>query len=226
MKKIVISLGGSLFAKEEMDLGYLKKFRELIVENSKKYKFYIVTGGGNMCRIYQGYAKKLSKASSDDLDWIGIAVTRTNAMVFKSMFGKLADSEIFLTPSEAAKSKARVVVGGGWKPGWSTDYVAVEIAKLVKADAVINLSNIDYICDKDPNRYKDAKPYKEMTWGDLKALVGSKWIPGLNMPFDPIACKLAEKEGLTVVILNGKKLKNISKFFSNQQFLGTTVEGK
>ncbi|MBT4723076.1 UMP kinase [Candidatus Falkowbacteria bacterium] len=224
MKKIVISLGGSLFAKEKMDFAYLKKFKKLILDNSKNYKFYIVTGGGNQCRIYQGYAKKLSKAASDDLDWVGIQVTRLNAMVVKSMFGKLSDKETFLTPQEAAKSKSKIVVGGGWKPGWSTDYVAVYIARLIKADKVINLSNVDYICDKDPNRYSDVKAYEKMSWKELRKLVGNKWTPGLNMPFDPIACKLAEKEKLTVVILNGKKLNNINKFFLGQPFQGTTIK--
>lgn len=224
MKKIVISLGGSLFAKEKTDIAYLKKFQKLILSNIKNHKFYIVTGGGNQCRIYQGYAKKLSKASSEDLDWIGIQVTRLNAMVVKSMFGKYSDKEIFLTPQEAVKSKSKIVVGGGWKPGWSTDYVAVYIAKLIKADTVLNLSNVDYICDKDPNKYKDAKAYEKMSWKELRSLVGSRWTPGLNMPFDPIACKLAEKEKLTVVILNGKKLNNINKFFLDQPFQGTTIK--
>ena len=207
-----------------MDFAYLKKFKKLILDNSKNYKFYIVTGGGNQCRIYQGYAKKLSKAASDDLDWVGIQVTRLNAMVVKSMFGKLSDKETFLTPQEAAKSKSKIVVGGGWKPGWSTDYVAVYIARLIKADKVINLSNVDYICDKDPNRYSDVKAYEKMSWKELRKLVGNKWTPGLNMPFDPIACKLAEKEKLTVVILNGKKLNNINKFFLGQPFQGTTIK--
>jgi uridylate kinase len=223
--KIVISLGGSLFAKEEMDIAYLKKFQKLILSHVKSHKFYIVTGGGNQCRIYQGYARELSKASSDDLDWTGIQVTRLNAIVVKSMFGKIANEEIFLTPQDASKSKSKIVVGGGWKPGWSTDYVAVYIARLIKADTVINLSNVDYICDKDPNQYKDAKPYEEMSWKELRSLVGNRWTPGLNMPFDPIACKLAEKEKLTVVILNGKKLNNINKFFSDKPFVGTTVNG-
>jgi len=46
------------------------------------------------------------------------------------------------------------------KPGQSSDSHAIEHAKKYHAKTVINLSNIDYVYDKNPNKYKDAKPLK------------------------------------------------------------------
>jgi len=35
-------------------------------------------------------------------------------------------------------------------------------------------------------------------------MAGDQWIPGMNLPFDPIASKLADELGVTVKILNGR----------------------
>ena len=48
---IVISLGGSLIVPEEIDVEFLKKFRDLILAQVEKgKKFVIITGGGKTCR--------------------------------------------------------------------------------------------------------------------------------------------------------------------------------
>ena len=88
---------------------------------------------------------------------------------------------------------------------------------------MINLSNIDWVYDKDPKKYKDAKPIKKLTWDKMKELVGSKWVPGSNIPFDPIAVSLASKLGLTVVITNGQDLKNVEKIIEGREFRGTVI---
>jgi ubiquinone/menaquinone biosynthesis C-methylase UbiE len=116
-----------------------------------------------------------------------------------------------------------VVVGAGWKPGWSSDYDAVLLAQDYGAQLIINLSNIDWVYDKDPNKYPDAKPIKKMTWEEMKKLVGDKWVPGMNAPFDPIAAQLAEKLNLTVVVANGKDFKNLEKIVSGEAFNGTVI---
>ena len=52
------------------------------------------------------------------------------------------------------------MVAAGWHPGWSTDFVATILAERLQAKTILNLSNIDYVYDKDPNKYKDAKKIK------------------------------------------------------------------
>ena len=117
-----------------------------------------------------------------------------------------------------------MVVGGGWKPGWSTDYVAVVLGKQLGAKRIINLSNVDYAYDKDPNKYSDAKPIKKMTWDELTGLVGTDWKPGMNSPFDPVACKLAKDIKLKVIICNGHDLDNVGKILDGKEFTGTVIE--
>ena len=63
--------------------------------------------------------------------------------------------------------KEKILVAGGWKPGWSTDYVAVRIAQRLGVRQVINLSNTDYVYDKDPKLHTDARPLKGLGWEEF-----------------------------------------------------------
>jgi uridylate kinase len=62
-----------------------------------------------------------------------------------------------------------------------------------------------------------------VTWDYFASIVGDKWTPGLNMPFDPIATKKASGLGLKVIILNGKNIPNLQKAMDNQPFVGTMI---
>ena len=116
-----------------------------------------------------------------------------------------------------------IVVGGGWKPGWSTDYCAASLARLYGIRRVINLSNITQVYDKDPAKFKDAKPLKRVSWQAFFKLVGDKWVPGLNAPFDPIASRLAAENGMEVVVCAGKDLKNLERVLLGEKFVGTVI---
>lgn len=224
-KTIVMSLGGSLIAPEKIDLSFLKKFKAVILKFVKKgNRVVIICGGGNTARQYQGAAKKLnSKVSDRDLDWVGIAATRLNGELVSSIFGDLAYESILNDPTKKVTTKKNIIVGAGWLPGHSSDIDAVQAAKAFGAKTVMNLSNITYVCDKDPNKFKDAKPKKEMTWPEFRKIVGNKWIPGAHVPFDPVASKLAQKYRMELVVMKGSNLVNLEKFLSDKKFIGTVI---
>lgn len=54
-------------------------------------------------------------------------------------------------------------------------------------------------------------------------LFPNEWIPGRNIPFDPIASCEAQNSGLEVVILNGKDLNNLRNYLDNKPFKGTII---
>ena len=62
-----------------------------------------------------------------------------------------------------------------------------------------------------------------MALGRLSRTVGDKWIPGMNLPFDPIAAKLAAEIKLKVIILDGKNLKNMKNVLEKKKFIGTII---
>lgn len=206
---IVISLGGSLIIPDEIDVDFLIKFKAVISVQTKKGKeFLITTGGGKICRKYQDVAKIISNPTDVELDLIGIKALNLNSELVKVLF----------------KDDDKVKIFGAEKPGSSTDLGAVMLAKQNNAKKVINLSNIDYAYDKDPNKYSDAKKIENVSWAEYRKIIPSEWNPGLSTPFDPIASKIAEEENLEVVILNGKNIENLEKCLNGQVFIGTVIK--
>lgn len=219
---IIISLGGSLVAPGEIDVGFLKNFKHCLEKYLPTKRFFILVGGGKFARFYQNALLEFG-AKSNDRDWIGISATRLNAEVLKQVFSGKAYPKIILDPNIKVKTNKDIIIGGGYKPGWSTDYVAVLIAKNYNVKTIINLSNVDYVYDKNPSDYPDAKPLKEIDWKTFTMIVGDKWSPGLSMPFDPRASKLAAKLKLQVAMINGKNLERLEDFINNKPFIGTVI---
>ena len=223
MPTIIISLGGSVIIPEKLDVQFIKEFKELILEYvNKGYKFVIYCGGGKLAREYQSSAKRLSNITEEDLDWLGIYTTLLNAYFLKSSFGDYANKEIITNPTKKIIFSKPISIAGGWKPGWSTDYDAVLVAKQLNINKIINVSNVNYIYDKDPKKFKSAKPIKKISWRELINLFSSEWKPGLNLPFDPIACKEAERSKIMVILI-GKDINNLRNTIEDKDFNGSIV---
>jgi uridylate kinase len=220
-KTVVISLGGSIIVPETVDVAFLKRFKG-IIESLADERFIIICGGGKVCRNYQQAARETAAVTNSDLDWIGIAATRLNAELVRSIFGTKALSKVIHDPNEKIEPSKRVIIGAGFEPGSSTDLRAVQLAKRFDAVRVINMSNIDYVYSADPKKDPDAKKLTAISWSDFQLLVGDKWDPGLNMPFDPIASKEAGRIGLEVIIV-GNDVNNLERLLKGEDFEGTTI---
>ncbi|MCX6751434.1 MAG: UMP kinase [Candidatus Nomurabacteria bacterium] len=209
METIIISLGGSLIIPEEIDVDFLKDFKKLILSQVEKGKrFFIVVGGGKICRKYQAVAKELSNPTPVDLDMIGIKALNLNAELVRILF----------------KESKNVGVYGAENPGNSTDFVAVSLAKKNNTKKVINLSNTDYVYDSDPKMNPNAKKFEQISWPEYRAIIPKEWNPGLNSPFDPVASEMAQKEGMEVIIMNGKPIGNLANYLNGEKFQGTVIK--
>ena len=220
-KTAVISLGGSIIVPDQVDGSFLKKFREIILSLQSE-RFIVICGGGRVCRNYQNAARDLATVSNEDLDWIGIAATRLNAELVRSIFGDEAHRKVIHDPDEEINREKRIIIGAGFQPGSSTDLRAVQLAKRFGASRVINMSNIDYVYSADPKKDPAAEKLEEISWPEFRKLVGDEWDPGLNMPFDPIASKEAQKEALQVIII-GNDIRNLERLLRSESFQGTTI---
>jgi uridylate kinase len=221
----VLSVGGSIVVpKEGIDTAFLTAFRSLIQRHvSRGHRFIIVVGGGATARTYQKAANKIVDLNSEDVDWLGIHATRLNGHLLRAVFRDIALHRVVKDPTRHLTWNRPVLIAAGWKPGWSTDYVAVRLAKKFGARTVHNLSNIDYVYDKDPNMHEDAKRQTAMTWSAFRHMVGNVWSPGANAPFDPIASRLADQWKMRVMILNGTKLSNLNACLLGKSWKGTVI---
>jgi uridylate kinase len=222
----VMSLGGSLIVPSSIDSNFLAEFRKFVYDCVKKgWRLVIVTGGGATARAYRDAGNKvIKKMPVDDLDWLGIHSTRLNAHLLLTLMRDIAHPRIITNPYEPEPSKFPVIIGAGHRPGYSSDYDAVELAKQYNAELVFNLSNIDYVYDKNPKEHRNAKPIQNISWKKFRKIVGNKWDPGLNAPFDPIASKLADKYKMEVRVLNGSDFKNLKLALEGQPFKGTIIK--
>jgi uridylate kinase len=222
---VVVSVGGSLIVPDEIDTTFLTSFRELILKKiGDDLSFFIITGGGRTARRYQDAAHAVrGDLDREDLDWLGIHSTRLNAHLMRSLFSEQAQARIVKNPTRRVADRSQVIIGAGWKPGWSTDYCAVLAAKKLGAKKLVNLSNIDYVYTKDPKKFTDAVKIETSTWADFRKLIPDHWDPGLSSPFDPIAAKEAELLGLEVAVINGKKLGEFENYLSGKPFAGTII---
>ncbi len=223
-KTIILSLGGSLIFPGDLDKKFLSIFKKTIEKYIKRnYKFAIICGGGKLARNFQEVASKSKKLSNKELDWLGIYATKINAHILKAMFAYNAENFIISNPNQKIKFKKKIVIASGWLPGWSTDYDAVLLAKNLGVNEVMNMSNIDYLYDKDPRKFKDAKKIIKISWQNYRKLIGAKWKAGMNVPFDPVASKEAEKSDIKVYVV-GKNLRNFENLLNGKKFKGTIIK--
>lgn len=225
----ILSLGGSLVVPNGgIDIQFLKTFNDFIRKqiSEKNRRFFLVVGGGATTRRYQEAAEAVvgHRITDEDLDWIGIHTTRLNAHMIRVIFRDIAHQHVIKHYEIIRKADEPVVVAAGWKPGWSTDYDAITLCQDYGIKSAINMTNVDQVYDKDPNKYPDAKPLISVSWKEYTVMAGDKWVPGMNLPFDPIASKLAMDLGVTVKILNGKNLENLALALDGKEFKGTTIQ--
>ena len=224
----VLSLGGSLVVPNGgIDIQFLTDFNAFIRNqiSSKKRRFFITVGGGATTRHYQQAAQAVRKQQVDnvDVDWLGLHATRLNAQLIRTIFRDIADQRVIKHYEIILKIDKPVAIAAGWKPGWSTDYCAVTLCQDYDITQVINLTNIDHVYSSDPRKDPKAKPIIDVSWKKYRSMVGDRWLPGMNTPFDPIASKLAQGLGVTVKILNGKNLDNLGLAIDGKPFAGTTI---
>jgi uridylate kinase len=224
----ILKLGGSLIVPAKgIATDYLRQFQLFIRTQvaERQRRFFIFVGGGQVARQYRdaGRAIVSHTLTDEDLDWLGIHATRLNAHLLRTVLRDLAHPAIITDYSIIQKPEKSVVIAAGWKPGWSTDYPAAILAQDYRVKTIFKLSNTDYIYDRDPMLYPEARPFQHLSWQDYRSMIEERWSPGSHAPFDPIAAKLASELNLTVCYLNGIQLDRLEQALDGEPFIGTTI---
>ncbi|MBR9679301.1 MAG: UMP kinase [Nanoarchaeota archaeon] len=211
--KIVVSLGGSAFVKNEIDVEFLKELKQLLEKNTNN--FCIITGGGKIARYYSEAGRKLG-ITENEQHTLGRDVTLINAQLLAY---HLNTEYYYDSPSNITRKwKKQTIITGGYTPGWNTDVGASMIASITNS-TMINITNVPYVYDKDP-KLPGAKPIKKMGWERMKQIVGLTFTPGQNSPLHPIAVKTCAENKITLLVMN---VKNFKKYLKNEKWEGTII---
>jgi len=225
MDKVVISLGGSVLVPDERDAQYLSRLSWLLTEMSKEFQICVVCGGGRIARYYISTGRELD-FTKDELDNLGIAVTRLNATMLLLALGDEVAPAMPRSEEEAAKliEDGGMIVMGGTTTGHTTDAVAARVAELVKAKRIVNATSVDAAYSADPKKFPDAERYASMTLRQLYDLV-DKGVheAGPSNVFDRLGVEIAMRAGIPIYIIDGRDLDEMENAIRGKDIKGTTV---
>jgi len=226
LKRIVLSIGGSVLVPGENDAEYISGLAGLLTRLGKRFKLFVVTGGGKTARYYIETGRELG-ISEPHLDEFGIAATRMNARLLGAALKGVSNS----IPPETVEGATslermhRVVVMGGTTPGWTTDFVAASLAELIHAERLVNATSVDGVYTADPVKDKKAKMLKQITYDDLIRFSGKTHTrAGPNVIFDPAAARLIAKAKIPLCVVDGRDIKALRNSIEGKPFHGTRVE--
>jgi uridylate kinase len=189
----------------------------------------IVIGGGN---IYRG--GKAEKQGVDRVtgDYMGMIATLINALAIQEALEKIYVPTRVQSALEIGKvvepfiqkkalehlEKDRVVIFacGTGNPFFTTDTAAALRALEIKAQVILKATRVDGVYDKDPEVYRDAMFFKEITYTDV-----------LNKDLrvmDATAITICREHNLPIIVFNIKKKDNMKKVILGEN-IGTIVKG-
>jgi uridylate kinase len=225
MKRIVISLGGSVLV-PSLEENHIREYATILTELGKEHRIFVVVGGGGEARRYIGVARSLGidESAADEL---GILVTRLNAALLAGVLAQAAYPGIAENYQDAARfgESGKIVVMGGVIPGQTTDAVAALLAERVHADLILNWTSVDGIYSKDPKKHPRAVKHSRISPGELQAIIqGDRLEAGSNTVFDTLAAKIIGRSGIPLIVLDGRKPEDPRKAIRGKR--GTLVSEK
>ena len=154
--RFVAAIGGSILL-QDYDAKRFQEYAEILKELSKEHEIFVVIGGGKPARQYISVVRELG-AGEAKCDDIGIEVTRLNSKLLLLALGDHAYQKVPHNFAEALEYSAsgKIIVMGGTEPAHSTDAVSAILAEYVQADMLINLTSVDGMYTKDPNKFDDS----------------------------------------------------------------------
>lgn len=217
---IVISLGGSVMVPRGLNQSFIRQFVRTIKIIAKARRVYIITGGGNTARSFVSDARSMGVRNIQSLHWIGVRACQLNAAILQAAFGLPWDS--LTDRSNVQRATGRIVIVAPSVPGATSDYGSVLVAKRVKAAVIFNMTNVDGVYTADPRISRHARRIDEITWSAFTKMFGRSVKPGMHVPFDPMASRLAARNRMSVVVIPDR-LTNLQRAVSGQSFQGTVI---
>lgn len=221
--RIVAAIGGSILI-QNYNYEKFQAYSEILNRLSEEHELFVVVGGGKPAREYISVVRDLG-AGEAKCDDIGIEVTRINAKLLLLALGETAYQKVPHNFQEALEYSAnnKIIVMGGTEPAHSTDAVAAILAEYVKADMLVNLTSVDGMYTKDPNKFEDAELIEEITATDMMEFIKGKDVKaGTYEFFDMTAIQMIKRSNLETVIASGENPENLIKAI-NREKIGTRV---
>jgi uridylate kinase len=217
---LIFSIGGSVIAPDGPDERFIRRFRSFAAKLARTRRVVLMCGGGSTSRRYIAAARRLGVSSADALHEVGIRATVLNAELMRATLG--VREPVVTRFSGLRRSRARIIIAAGDKPGHTTDFGAVAIARELGSRTIINVTNVPGVYTADPKKDRRATLIPELSWVRYRRMFPKTSVPGIHAPFDPVASALAQRIGCSVIIISSD-LPNIGKAIAGKPFIGTVI---
>ena len=198
-------MGGSPFGIDVATISSIA--REVKKVHKLGYQICIIIGGGNIFRGIKGASEGIDRSTSD---YMGMLATVMNALSFQSCLEKInvpTRVQTAITMAQVAEpyikrkavrhlEKKRIVIfaAGTGNPFFSTDTAASLRASEMNCSLIVKATKVDGIYNKDPNKFKDAKLLKKITYNEV--------INNNLRVMDLTAISLAKESNIPILVTN------------------------
>ncbi len=213
--RLVVKIGGSLsIGNDGPKKEYFRKLVPVLQKISKRHQIIVVIGGGRFIRKYYQSVRELG-LNSEEMEWIAIELLRVNVRFLAFLLRK----KPIYSLKQLKKNSTGVI--GGIYPGRSTDANAAIAAKIIKADMLVKLTNVDGVYTKDPNKFKNAKKVVKIRYKDLHNYTkGGR--PGSYGVLDKLAADVIRKSRIKTVIMDGNDPRDLLRLINGKK-MGTVI---
>ena len=203
---------------------YSKEIKEI---KNKGVEIAIVIGGGN---IFRGIEAEKSGIERVQGDYMGMLATLINCMALQSQLEKIGCDTRLMSGFNIDQvcepfirrrairhlEKNRIVIFGAGlgKPYFTTDSTASLRAIEIEANVVLKGTRVDGIYSSDPEKNKNAKKFKEISFDDV-------YKNNLGI-MDMTAFTLCKENNLPIIVFDMNKPGNLIKLVEGEK-IGTLI---
>ena len=183
-KRVVIKLSGELMgdprSDSNLDFILIKKLAQSLQKLVKAgYQVAVVVGAGNIFRARMIKGQEIDRVEADHM---GMLATNINALALRSVLEKIGQEARIMSAwpvenimwgfnHECAirnlnEKRVMIFAGGTGHPYFTTDTTMVLRALEIKAGYIYKATNVIGVYDKDPEKYKNAKLYKKLSYDE------------------------------------------------------------
>lgn len=227
----MLKLSGEVFSGEH-EYGihrsaFLETAKQVISVSKKGIELVIVVGGGNIWRYRDTKENGIERTASDAM---GMLATIMNSVALQAALEAMGAETRVLSAIDIPQlaepfikrralrhlEKKRIVIcaGGTGNPYFTTDSAAALRAVELSCDVLLKATNVDGVFNKDPNTFKDAKKYDEVTFAEAME-------KHLDI-MDQAAFSLCQEQGLPIVVFNFLSKGSLLKAAAGEK-IGTKV---
>ncbi|TET76455.1 MAG: UMP kinase [Candidatus Cloacimonadota bacterium] len=231
-KRILLKISGQIIAGEK-DFGFSKSALHHLRDEIKdaynsNVEIGIVIGGGNIFRGKE--AVESFSAERVSADYMGMIATLINALLLQNILEEQNIPTRVMSAINVAElaepfirrkalrhlEKRRIVIFacGTGNPFFTTDTAAVLRAIETESEAILKGTKVQGIYDKDPEKFKDAKFFRKLTYNHV--------IEKRLKVMDTTAFSLAMENNLPILVFNILKRGSLCKILSGNN-IGTIV---